>query len=66
MDQFAVNADTAVTGGDVVLSVRVRNVGSADSAAETLTYYRASSMTADGTAITGKDDDYRVLSGTDC
>ncbi len=61
VDQFAVNPDTAVTGGDVVLSVRVRNVGSADSVAETLTYYRASSMTADGTAIAGKDDDIGVL-----
>ncbi len=67
VDQFAVNPSTIAPSGEVVLSVIVRNSGSADSAAETLTYYRAdtSDIAVAGTAIAGKDADVGVLSGTD-
>ncbi len=61
LDRFAVAPSTIAPSGEVVLSVRVKNSGSAASAAETLTYYLASSMTADGTAITGKDATVDVL-----
>ena len=61
-DQFGVAPSTIAPSGEVVLSVMVRNSGSADSVAETLTYYsNTTNSTVNGTAITGKDDSVDVL-----
>ena len=61
-DQFGVAPSTIAPSGEVVLSVMVRNSGSADSVAETLTYYsNTTNSTVNGTAITGKDATVDVL-----